>query len=762
MNKAITEGLVLMPTPFSAGLGVWSRENGTPGSATYQGQANAALVPADQDFGGCLELVKTENTQRLRYMGQTPIQPGLYLRVTARVKALSGNLPAVRIAGWAGNAGGTNVAAADQIGPSVQLTTYGEIVEVSAIIGSGNRQGVDMVWGTAPVYGHFGLDLTGPNGGTVRIDDIVIEDVTDVFHRELMDWVDVRDFGAVGDGVTDDRAAFDAADAAANGRTVLVSSGTYYIGDHLTFESEVRFEGKLVMPAAARLALTRNFDLPSYANAFGDELTGFKKALQALFFFTDHVTLDLKGRRIDLTAPIDVAATAGITGGFQQRRVLTNGQLNAVPGPAWDTTTVTSQATYSTADPYVLTNVTNVANIPVGSLITGTGVGREVYVRSKNVGAGTIQLSLPLGATAGTRAYTFQRFKYMLDFSGFQRLDKFEVTDIELNCDGEASAIMLAPVGITFRLADSVVNRPKNRAVTSIGSGCQGIFVDQCQFISDEQSVPAQNRQSVVININANDTKLRANRVVRFGHFAILHGSGHMILGNHFFHGDNETAGVRRAGIVFTWTNVASTVQGNYIDNCYIEWSNERDPEPEHNAEYSFGGLTVTGNIFITSDVAPWFRWIVITPRGPGHYIHGLNVTGNTFRTFNVSVDRVEHVDTTFATLDFGRSRNIVMTGNTFNGVNQIAMNPAPILHNQATASDTWVVQPGAYLPFGGWARVVESVVADGPLTGTSQTQFVTPYVLTERGVQKNQVELKWPVAVRGKVQVSVRMDNPL
>ncbi|MDZ4134310.1 MAG: hypothetical protein U1D06_01785, partial [Paracoccaceae bacterium] len=73
MNKAITDGLVLMPPPFSAGLAQWSREDGTPGSATYAGQPNAAFVPADQDFGGALELQKTDATQRLRYMGQTPI-----------------------------------------------------------------------------------------------------------------------------------------------------------------------------------------------------------------------------------------------------------------------------------------------------------------------------------------------------------------------------------------------------------------------------------------------------------------------------------------------------------------------------------------------------------------------------------------------------------------------------------------------------------------------------------------------------------------
>ena len=115
---------------------------------------------------------------KLRCFQSIPFEPGLYLRVTAKVKAISGALPAVRIAGWAGNSGGGNVATADQIGPSVQLTSYGEVVTVSAIIGSGDRTGVDMVWGLTPVNGHLGLDLTGPTGGVVRIEDIVIEDVT--------------------------------------------------------------------------------------------------------------------------------------------------------------------------------------------------------------------------------------------------------------------------------------------------------------------------------------------------------------------------------------------------------------------------------------------------------------------------------------------------------------------------------------------------------------------------------------------------------
>ena len=52
MNKAITDGLLLMPPAFADGLNVWSSGDGTPGSDTYLNAANAAFVPADQDFGG--------------------------------------------------------------------------------------------------------------------------------------------------------------------------------------------------------------------------------------------------------------------------------------------------------------------------------------------------------------------------------------------------------------------------------------------------------------------------------------------------------------------------------------------------------------------------------------------------------------------------------------------------------------------------------------------------------------------------------------
>lgn len=764
MNKAITDGLALMPSPFSAGLAVWSSGDGTAGSPTYVGAANAAVVSADAEFGTCLEMMKTAGTQRLRHMVQTPYQPGMYLRVTARVRALAGNLPNARISCLPVNAAGNGIGGLSQTGPLVTLTSYGEVVVVSAILGSGARSGVDLVWGSAPVGVHIGMELTGPNGGTVRIDDLEVEDVTGAFHHQMMDWLDVRDFGARGDGTTNDMAAFSAADAAASasGKTLLVSGGVFRLTGNLSLASRVRFEGTISMPGANRLALTRNYDLESYTSAFGSETEGFKRALQALFHFTDHGVLDLNGRAVNLTEPVMVAENAGIVGNsYTQRRVIDNGQLVAEESSAWNPVIVTSQATFNTAQPYVLTSVTNVANVAVGSLVTGHGIARETYVRSKNVAAGTVELSLPPGPQGGTRNYTFTRFRYMLDFSGFGRLDRMEMTNIEFVGNGRASGVMLPPSGITTRFSGCVFNRPKDRGITSTGTGCQGMMIDECQFLSHEMDQKVQDRSSVGFNVNANDVKVRDNRAMRFRHFAVMHGTGHMFVGNHWFQGDGEVPGVRMAGLVMTGINVKTLITGNYIDNCFIELNNEREVDPNWNNQFSFGGLSVTGNIFTTIGAMSSFAWLVIAPRGTGHYVQGMSITGNTFRTMNGNIDRVEKVDTTWADLDYTRFRNLTVHGNNYNGVTTGCYNPLTLRHTQNTSSDAWTVSAGA-LAFGGRARVVQSVAADGVIrTSANVTRYEMPWVQTEQGSGGANVVLRWPVAVNGRVWVTVRADNP-
>ncbi|SEV92339.1 Pectate lyase superfamily protein [Cognatiyoonia koreensis] len=762
MNKAITDGIVLMPLPFAAGLGVWSSGDGTPGSDTYALSGNGVFVAADQDFGGCLEINKTSGTTRVRYMGETPILPGCYLRVTARFKAVAGPLPNVRIAAFAGDNSGDPVGGLDLTAPSTSLTTYGEIVEVSAIVGTGDRNGVDLVWQGA-AYGHFGIDLTGPNGGLVRLDDLVIEDITSAFQRDMLSLVDVRDYGAIGDGSADDSAAFEAADAAAQGRTVLVSKGVYKLEDSVTLSSRVKFEGTVVQSANHRFILQKDFNYATYVDAFGDEETAFKKAYQALLNFSDHESLDLCGRRITLSEPLDMQAADPSRTVFATRRVIRNGQFQPEPGSAWNTDSVTSQATYSASNPNQLTNVIDVANVVVGARVSGTGVGREIYVRATNVGQKTVTLSQPLYDAVGTQTYTFRRYKYLLDFSGYDDLAQFVIDDVEFQCNGHASGILLAPQGLTFHLRDCFVTKPKNRGLTSIGTGCQGMMIDRCNFASNEQPLPVQDRTTIGFNANANDVKIRDNRVALFKHFCVLGGTGTLISGNHWFHGDNEDNGVRKGGIIITTPNCKSIITGNYCDNNFIEWTNEHSAEPALGAQFSFGGLTITGNIFTTNDVADWFNFIVIKPYGPNHFIHGFSVVSNVFRSINGFIDKVEHVDTSLADLDYGRMRGVTFAANTFHSVRDEVYNPAILSHDESTPTRTWVAENAPYLPFGGRARFVDSVMADGPLKDSSDaTVYEMPYVNTDYGPDQSEVRFVFKTAVEGRIRYQVRMDNPL
>ncbi|WP_170601217.1 glycosyl hydrolase family 28-related protein [Ruegeria arenilitoris] len=760
MNKAITDGIVFTPPQFANGLDVWSSGDGTPGSPTYDGSGTGVFVPADAEFGGCLEILKVNTTQQLRYMGQTPLLPGCYLQIKARVKAISGPLPQVRIAGWAGGAGDVHLSGLAEQGPAIQLSGYGVVHEVTAIVGIGQRPGVDMPWGISALYGHFGLDIEGANGALVRIDDIEITDVTGVFLRDMISLVDVRDYGALGDGVTDDSAAFEAADQAAGGRRIYVPQGTYHLAQDVGLDAEVDFEGTVTMPDDKMLLLTKNFDLPTYISAFGDEALAFNKAFQALLNNSDHESLDLGGRKISVSEPIDMQAAVPNRGSYSTRRVIRNGQFDVKSSAAWDTETFTSVATYDPADPYKLSGVANVANIPVGSLVQGSGVGREIYVRSKDEGAGEITLNAPIYDAAGTQSFTFVDFKYLLDFSGFSALQKFAMEDIEFQCNGRCSAIRLSPGGNTFVLKNCFVSRPLDRGITSIGVGCQGMLIDGCQFLSSEESLDVPDRSSIAINANANDVKLRHSRAVRFHHFAVLGGDNNLVLGNHFFQGDSVSNGVRNAGLVMIGAYNSSSIADNYVDNCFIEWSNERDAEPDYTSGYSFSAMSITDNIFYSSDVAPWFAYIVVRPHGVGHFLNGMTVTGNKFRTANGSIDRVDKVDTTFADLNPDRHVNVTFADNTYHNVTLKTANPLRVRHEQNTAASAWTVDSDGAFPFGGQARSCDSVVVlDGLRTAFGTLRYTAPYVQLQQGTNQDQIKLRWSEALSGEVSVIMRIE---
>lgn len=765
MNIAITNGLTLTPPAFHAGLRVWSQGHGRSGDESWFEKPNARVIPADPDFGQCLEIQKQRDTTRLRFTGETPIIPGVYLRVSARVKLVAGPSCEVRIAGWAGDGKRVHVDGLRENGRTVSLTTFGEVREISAIVGVGDRNGVDMGWGTKAVFGHFGLDLVGANGGTVCIESINIEDTTAAFIPSLIDWVDVRDFGAKGDGISNDREAFIAADHAAKGGRILVPEGTYFIDGDLGINAPIRFQGVLKTPASTRVVFLRNFDYPTYADAFGDETLGFKKAVQALIGYSDHASLDLCGRRVDLREPIVLEDIRPGVQVFSNRRAIKNGSILAVAegsGDAWKTKTVQSGARYDRSQPKTLSNVTNVAAIEIGSLVTGTGVGREVYVSGRDVSKKQIFLSQQLYGAAAQQNYTFTRFRYMFDFSGFGQLDRLSFVNLDIVCDGVASFLMLPVKGERFLISDCHIQRPKDRGITSVGRACQDLVIDQCQFDSNENSLPASQRRSIALNINANDSKIRNNRFARFAHFMIAAGTGHMINGNHFFQGDGSGEGLRFAGLVLTTLNVQANIVGNYVDNASVEWTNEHYAQPDRNGNrITFSELTITGNTFLASHIISRFSWLVIKPYGRGHSVTGLNVSGNVFKAYFGEMGRAERVDDSIAPLDLGNLQNVHFEGNTFSGVKTFVSNPLRLTHQQNSSAKSWVLPSIAGLPFGAPPKSVESVIAESALIdGSGKHQPFTPWVQVNAGSHKNQISLNWTVPMRGKVAVSARADK--
>jgi hypothetical protein len=139
-----------------------------------------------------------------------------------------------------------------------------------------------------------------------------------------------------------------------------------------------------------------------------------------------------------------------------------------------------------------------------------------------------------------------------------------------------------------------------------------------------------------------------------------------------------------------------------------------------------------------------------------------MSVIGNVFKATNGKISRVEKVDTTFADLNYQRMRNILFQGNTFNNVDAYVANPVDITHTQNSAASRWVLTINTALPFSGWARNVESVIAKTALTNSSGARVMDmPWVQTEQGSSRRQVVFNWGAAVKGAISFRVRVDNP-
>ncbi|MGB7318080.1 MAG: right-handed parallel beta-helix repeat-containing protein, partial [Planktotalea sp.] len=131
------------------------------------------------------------------------------------------------------------------------------------------------------------------------------------------------------------------------------------------------------------------------------------------------------------------------------------------------------------------------------------------------------------------------------------------------------------------------------------------------------------------------------------------------------------------------------------------------------------------------------------------------------FRSTQGTIDRVERINTTFASLNMSSVRDVLMNGNTFLNVVTGTENPLTLEHSQNNHAQTWYVSFAGRLPFGGNAQQVTSVIHHGKIkTPANVTQYTAPWITAQTGSNGDIVEVDWEKDVRGAIKITARMDS--
>ena len=80
--------------------------------------------------------------------------------------------------------------------------------------------------------------------------------------------------------------------------------------------------------------------------------------------------------------------------------------------------------------------------------------------------------------------------------------------------------------------------------------------------------------------------------------------------------------------------------------------------------------------------------------------------------------------------------------------------------HNVGFLAVDEIVHRHSFQP---WRVKFEGLVAEGVISGpANERRSDMPYVDVEQGTAKNELRVNWLAASKGRIQVRVRMDNPL
>lgn len=395
------------------------------------------------------------------------------------------------------------------------------------------------------------------------------------------DIVNVKDFGAIGDGIANDTAAIQAAltYAAANNKVVLIPGGIFSINAVIQANVRVIFEGVLKCGYDSNVAgihlRAQPFKITDYFMQYcngvyasvnaqggsGGDLNMGRAALQAAvndwLRNKTYFTLDLEGRRVVLnnTINIDADLVQSIPGDFEQRRFFSNGKLTAHSSMAG-------------------------LNKAMLELISTSGTFRSEYIGFSNIaleGAGHA--------------------------SGLRCLNQF--------------------YGINFNNCYS--RNPENFALyfqAPVGQSGADVQISNCHFVGN-----AASRTMLGIVYNGNDMHM-SNTVVAYHEINLSSTGGNQsIVSNCHFYGTPDNGASRRMPNIKLSDARWTTINGCYIDGGPIQM---------YNTSATIGYITVVGCFFVV-DRPAGYNFVEIETTNPACVAQKIQISLNKFYQINTS-----------------------------------------------------------------------------------------------------------------------------
>jgi|GEM_PF-1241221 len=364
-----------------------------------------------------------------------------------------------------------------------------------------------------------------------------------------------------------------------------------------------------------------------------DNKAKVQEAFNVLLNSGRYTELDMEGRRVAIDGVMDFGA---IWEGKPSQGIKTvrNGWFSALTDMSSPSNFTRNVTTTIGKD---VINISSTDGIAPGMYVSGPAVPRETYIVSVGEdGLGTARINTHAWRTVKDAVHRFQEFDYMFDFKNVSGLSNFRFHNITFDALNKISIIRGPQSGSTMTLSHCILHQPKMRGITFWTSGGSNLQMDNCQGVANktDRGLPPEERVGVFCTVTTNDCKFRGNYVWQFKHTLVLHGSGNVIVGNHFWQGKNPESEVgpfdtRTASIILTSANNKTNITGNYIDNSWIELANDNTTDLNWPLG---GGVTITGNQFTTVSRIGTYGFIALAPYKPNSSCARISVIGNVFK----------------------------------------------------------------------------------------------------------------------------------